>query len=139
MAGVPCILNESGKFGMLICYDIYFPEAARILALKKARLILVSSADWKPLETVVRRFIPSRALENNLHIVYVNRAGVEGDYHYFGESCIANPKGDIICRLSDREGFLVKEIDVGETQPPELSTFCLENRRPDIYDPLQMR
>lgn len=133
---LPVISTGFGNIGMLICYDIYFPEQARILALKNVKMILTSSADWKPFEKYVRILLSARALENNLNIIYVNRVGLEGDYEYFGESCIIDPEGETICRLSDKEELLVQEIDLDKTQPPELDTFCLENRRPEIYTEL---
>lgn len=81
-------------FGMLICFDIEFPELVRELAHAGADIALVPTALMAPYENVARVMVPARAMENGIHVVYANRVGTEGKLSYVGQSCIADPMGN---------------------------------------------
>lgn len=79
--------------GLLICFDIEFPEAARALALQGAQLIVVPDGNMDFSALVHSAMIPVRAMENQLFIAMCNRAGAGAQYTFAGESQIADPSG----------------------------------------------
>ena len=81
------------KVGILICYDIEFPEAVRSLALAGAELIAVPTALIQPFDIVSRTLIPARAFENQVYVAYAGMCGREGNLGYCGLSCIVGPDG----------------------------------------------
>ena len=80
-------------FGLLICYDIEFPEHARALARAGVSVILTPTANMEPFIGVNTILVPARALENAITIAYANYAGSEGDLTYVGHSLIVGPDG----------------------------------------------
>ncbi len=102
------------QFGLLICFDIEFPEPARALALNGMEILLVCSANMDPYGLFHRVFSISRAIENHSFVVYCNRIGENSSYRFVGESCIVTPTGEIIGDLSFNEGVLVRELKLRE-------------------------
>ena len=78
---------------LLICFDIEFPETARMLANKGAEIILVLDGMMKPHGHVHRRVVPVRALENQVYVLMANRVGAGDRYTFSGESQVADPHG----------------------------------------------
>jgi len=125
---------DIGKVGILICYDVGFPEAARTLCLKGAEIIFVPSAWRVEDENAWLLNIPSRALENQLYTVGVNRSGREGDLHLFGKSMVCDPNGRVILQMDyDLDEIALCEIDLDEVEKCRLGWGYLKDRRPDIY------
>lgn len=124
---------DFGKIGILICYDIGFPEAARTLCLKGAEIIFVPSAWRIEDENSWMLNFPSRALENQYFTVGVNRTGHEGNLHLFGRSMICNPLGEIIFQMDyDTDEVSIYEINLDEITKYR-SWGYLKDRRPEIY------
>ena len=69
--------HRGWKLGLLICYDVEFPEAVRGLALQGADAVLVPTANMEPFDEVQRVLLPARALENSLYLAYANACGTE--------------------------------------------------------------
>ena len=114
------------KIGLLICYDIEFPEAARALALRGAQLIAVPTASVEGFEyrNITSRLVPARAMENRVHVAYVNHTG--GDFS--GTSVCCNQAGDYSLLAGAEEGLLLARINL------ESSVFSyLKDRRPELY------
>ena len=89
------------KCGILICYDIEFPETLRHLADQGVQCVLAPTAlgaDWG---VVSERTAPARAFENGIYMAYANSAGTENGAAYFGGSCIVGPNGQDIARAGD--------------------------------------
>ncbi len=101
-------------FGVMLCYDIRFPELAKKLMLKGSRIIFVS-AEW-PLERIEHWILlnRARAAENQLFIAACNRVGESFGIKFGGNSLIVNPKGEILCQMGDKEGITTFEIDLAE-------------------------
>ncbi|SMY07527.1 carbon-nitrogen hydrolase family protein [Flavimaricola marinus] len=108
------------RFGLLICYDVEFPEHGRALARAGAQVILCPTANMMPYVNVNLIQVPGRALENGITIVYANYTGTEGDLTYVGYSVIAGPDGYPLGSKGKGEGLVVAE------QPTDL----LENGIP---------
>jgi predicted amidohydrolase len=89
------------SIGMLICYDVEFPENTRRLALQGADLIVVPTANMEGYDFVAQHLVPTRAYENQVFIAYANYCGQEADIAYNGLSCVVAPDG---CALAQAEG-----------------------------------
>ncbi|SIO56464.1 carbon-nitrogen hydrolase family protein [Paraburkholderia phenazinium] len=98
--------------GMLICYDIEFPETARALASLDADLLLVTNGNMDPFGPVHRRAIVARAMENQMFAALVNRTGSGDDNLVFpGESALIDPFGDVVCEAGAAETVLPATLD----------------------------
>ncbi|MFT4584180.1 MAG: putative amidohydrolase [Gammaproteobacteria bacterium] len=135
--------NRVAKIGdwsisLLICYDIEFPEAARLVALRGADLIIVPTALMAPYDRIPNLLIPARAYENQLYVAYANYCGVESNLNYCGKSTIACPDGAVYLQAEDSETIIVGELSRDVLRKSrELNTY-LEDRRPEIYAPLAL-
>lgn len=130
----PVFDTDIGKIGIMICYDAGFPEAARTLCLKGAEMIFIPAAWRIQDENSWLLNIPSRALENQLYTVGVNRSGHEGDLHLFGKSMACNPFGEVIMQMDyDSDEVAVCEIDLDEVERCRSDLGYLADRKPKIY------
>ncbi len=130
----PVFNTSYGKIGVMICYDAGFPEVARILALKGAEIIFQPSA-WRLEDKNTWEInTKSRALENALFLLAVNRVGIEGHLHLFGNSRLLNPRGDVIASLNDDiESSISASIDLDEIRAFRDYYRYLYDRRPGTY------
>lgn len=101
------------RFGVLICYDVEFPEHVRELARAGAQVILVPTANMMPFINVNQIIVPARAAENGVTIVYANYCGSEGDLDYTGHSIIAGPDGYALAAKGTGTGLCVAELPNG--------------------------
>ncbi len=102
------------KLGLMICYDIEFPEPARRLARAGAELIVVPTALMAPAGVIPTVLVPARAAENQVFVAYANRIGAEDHLHFVGQSCIVGPDGGVLARADERsETLLVADIEAG--------------------------
>lgn len=99
------------KVGMLICYDVEFPEATRALALAGADLIVVPTANMTEYDFVARSLVPVRAYENQLFVAYANFAGSEGGLQYGGLSVVAGPDGATLAQAGRDEVLVFATLD----------------------------
>ncbi len=122
-----------GNIGLMICYDLRFPELARALALQGVELVLVS-AQW-PLIRVLHWniLLQARAIENQLFLAGVNRCGHDSDLEYGGHSQVISPWGNIIVRADTTPCSLIGEIYFGEIREFRSKIPCLEQRVPEAY------
>ncbi len=129
------------KIGMLICYDGGFPEAARVLALKGADLIVLPT-NWPPgAETMSCFSTNSRAMENAVYFAAVNRVGTERGFSFIGCSRICDPTGTTMHGSCDAGEFVVRAtIDVAAARQkrivrvPGLHVIDrMADRRPEMY------
>lgn len=148
--------TEGGRIGTLICWDQWFPEAARIVALQGAAVIFFPTAigwlpeekqargqaQWEAWETTQR----SHAIVNGCFIVAVNRVGFEpapadgGGIEFWGQSFVAGPDGQILVRGSvGREELLLADLDLDTIGELRTEWPFLRDRRIDAYEPLNRR
>jgi predicted amidohydrolase len=119
---------DGSRVGMLICYDVEFPEAVRHLAVDGARAVLVPTANMTGFEAVQQFVVRSRAYENGCGVVYANYCGADDVFTYSGLSVICGPGGEVLAQASAQDEELVVADLVGES----LETF-LTDRRADLY------
>lgn len=129
---------------MNICYDSSFPEAARILALKGADLIVLPT-NWPPTSGLTADLIPNaRALENQVYFMSVNRVGKERGFEFIGKSKICDPSGrELAFANHDGEEILYGEIRPERARqkhlvniPGEHEVHRINDRRPELYEAL---
>jgi N-carbamoylputrescine amidase len=140
------------KIGILICWDQWYPEAARITSLMGAEILFYPTAigwsatqdqptneeQYNAWQTIQR----SHSIANGVHVVSVNRVGFEQDgaMKFWGGSFISNPFGTILCQTShDQEEVMVHEIDTDKTDRYRTHWPFLRDRRIDSYQPITKR
>jgi (R)-amidase len=121
------------RFGLLICYDIEFPEAARALAVRGIDCILVPTANMTPYGHRHRVFAQARALENHVYVAYCNRCGTSPDFEFPGESVLVDPFGRLTCEADSHETVLYGEVDLAVVSQSKQTFDYLAERRPDLY------
>ena len=156
-SGFKPIATSIGKLGVLVCWDQWYPEAARLMALAGADLFLYPTAiGWDPADTdaeqarqkdawtLIQR---SHAVANHLPVVVANRVGLEADpagqsegIQFWGGSFIAGPQGNIIAEADAHSAqYLIAEIDTGRTEYLRRIWPYFRDRRIDAYGGLSKR
>ncbi|MEU3194663.1 carbon-nitrogen hydrolase family protein [Streptomyces sp. NPDC006992] len=122
------------RLGLLICYDVEFPEAVRAHALAGTDLLLVPTALMRPYDTVATTLVPARAVESQLYVAYADRVGPEGAFDFAGLSCLAAPDGTVPVRADGRAAaLLVADVDPEELRASRDRNPYLADRRPELY------
>ena len=136
--------------GMLVCWDQWFPEAARLTALRGAQVLFYPTAigwyhgetdDEKPRQRDAWQTMQrSHAIANGVFVAAINRVGVEDDLTFWGHSFVADPGGRIIAQASgDKEEVLVAECDLSLIEQTRRGWPFLRDRRIDAYSGLLQR
>ena len=139
-----------GKIGVLVCWDQWYPEAARLTALHGAQILFYPTAiGWMPPEkdqygaaqhTAWETVQRGHAVANGCYVAAVNRTGVEENLEFWGQSFIADPYGQILQRASsDKEEILIQECDLGLIDEVRCNWPFFRDRRIETYGPLQKR
>ncbi len=130
----PVLETEFGMVGMMLGWDLSFPEVARTYALDGAELLLVL-ADWeRPYNEEWRTYLLSRAYENNCFVAAANRIGQDATYSFFGESMIISPRGQVYATVDQEvEGYAVARIDLDEVRKYREEFQMFQGRQPSAY------
>lgn len=142
----PFAVHDAGglRVGMHICYDGSFPESGRILSLLGADL-LVLPTNWPThSECAAEHQMPTRAMENTVYAIAVNRVGEESGFRFIGGSSIVDPTGRVLAKAGgDSEEILMAEVNPAIARQKhlvrvpgrhEINRF--RDRRPRFYDPI---
>ncbi len=143
--------TKFGKLGVLICWDQWYPEAARITSLMGAEILIYPTAiGWDTTEkdpsvdkeqynawqTIQR----SHAIANGVYVVAINRVGKEANQQFWGGSFVSNPFGSLLYLAShEKEENGVVEIDLDKTEYYRTTWPYLRDRRIDSYAPITKR
>lgn len=134
--------TQFGRIAVLICYDQWFPEAARCVALEGAEIIFYPTAighpdantpeegNWQEAWELIQR---SHAIASSVHVAAVNRVGREGEIRFFGSSFVCDAFGKIIARAADTEETLIATVDLSMNAAVRDSWGFFRNRRPETY------
>lgn len=149
-SGWPVWDTRYGKIGVLVCWDQWYPEAARLMALGGAEVLVYPTAiGWLPAEkaelgaaqhcaweTVQR----GHAVANGCYLAAVNRTGTEGDTEFWGRSFVVNPYGEITAKAStENEEILFHDIDLNAVEAFRRIWPFFRDRRIDAYGELTKR
>jgi len=130
----PAVFELNGwRIGLLICYEIEFPETARQLALAGADLIAVPTANMHEFDFVAQSLVPTRAYENQCYVAYANHCGSEGEIVYGGLSNIVAPDGAFLALAERDETMPVADLDRARLAASRERFPYLVDRRPDLY------
>lgn len=142
---LPVIPTEIGNIGLLVGYDLAFPEAARSLVLDGADLLCVV-ANWEaPQIDEWKTYVRARAYENAVFVAAANRIGEDVTLTFGGESMVVGPRGQIHASLASEtdpesgeplEGFAVARIDLDEVRKYREEFQFIQNRQPAVYKAL---
>jgi predicted amidohydrolase len=124
------------RIGLLICYDIEFPEPARRLALQGADIILIPTAQMQPYEQVARHVLPARAYENQVYTAYANHAGEDDGLSYVGLSSICGPDGKVLAMAGLGEEMLFASCSAEHQAAVRAADPFFADRRPALYGQL---
>ena len=125
---------EGMQWGIMVCYDLRFPEMARSLALQGAEVIVVPSAFPFPRINHWCTLLASRAIENQLYIIGANRAGADRDLWFCGSSRVVDPYGVLVASAPEvGEKLLFAEIVKGRVSEVRSSMPVFEDRRNELY------
>jgi len=127
---------DGWMIGILVCYDVEFPEPVRLLALAAAELVLVPTALMQPYDALPSILIPARAYENQLYVAYANYCGTAGNVTYCGSSLIAAPDGRCLAHAGRAEEMPSADISHDVLIASRRGNTYLADRRPALYGAL---
>ena len=129
-----CLAETSlGKIGVIICYDLRFPELSRRLALEGARVICVPAQWPKPRQEHWRTLLRARAIENQLYVVSCNACGQIGKLDFFGMSMVIDPKGEVLADAGENPGEITAVLDWQAMDDWRAQIPCFNDRCPACY------
>ncbi|MCW3993185.1 MAG: carbon-nitrogen hydrolase family protein [Candidatus Bathyarchaeota archaeon] len=130
--------TELGKIGLIICYDIFFPEVSRLTRLKGAQLIVCISASPATRRTFFETLTAARAIENTAFLAYVNLVGIEDGLQFWGGSRLVGPNGKTLVQAKyDEEDLVIDEINYADIRPTEAFVPILKDLRPELFEKLK--
>ncbi|MCQ4863877.1 carbon-nitrogen hydrolase family protein [Pseudoflavonifractor phocaeensis] len=136
-----CVVNAPfGKLGLLVCYDLRFPEPMREEALRGAELV-VHITNLPPAGNAYPDFFSrARACENRVFLLSSNRIGTERGFQFIGRSQILDPTGAVLAELTDCEGIIAADINLQQAgekdiivRPGVHEMHLFRDRRPELY------
>jgi predicted amidohydrolase len=134
----PVFETEIGKLGLIICYDVFFPEITRLLRLKGSQLIICISASPGVRREFFETLTVARAIENTAFLVYVNLVGVENGLQFWGGSRIVAPTGKIVSQAKyDEEDLVIGKIAYADLKQAETFVPTLRDLRPELFNLLK--
>jgi predicted amidohydrolase len=138
---LPTFETSFGQMGVLIGWDLAFPEVPRSLTLDGAELLCVC-ANWghppaqasEPYIDEWRTFVQARAMENAFFVAASNRIGEEYSYHFVGQSLIAGPRGEVYASMDEEiEGYAIAAIDLDIVRKTREDLQLIQCRVPEAY------
>jgi len=130
--------TKLGKIGLIICYDIFFPEVSRLTRLKGAQLIVCISASPAVRRTFFETLTVARAIENTAFLAYVNLVGIEDGLQFWGGSRLVGPNGKVLVQAKlDEEDLVICDVDYTDIRSVETFVPTLKDLRPEIFDKLK--
>lgn len=125
------------RLGLMVCYDMFFPELAKLESLMGAQMLVNISAAPTTSRQSFLKVMPARAAENGVFMAYANMAGVHGSLVFGGGSVIYGPRGDALASARELgEEILEHEVDFSELEVARRFRPLLRDSRPEVMDRL---
>jgi N-carbamoylputrescine amidase len=135
--GFPVFHTKIAPIGVQICWDNFFPEGSRILALKGAKIIFSPTAAAFASQRRWETVISSNAIANGVYIFRVNRVGSEEKQDFYGRSFCVSPDGEFLDKPTGmKDSIALMEIDLKNIEKARKEWPFLKDRRPEIYQGL---
>lgn len=142
---IPVAETEIGNIGLMLGYDLAFPEVARAMTLEGADLIC-AMANWEAANMDEwKTYTRARAYENSVFVVGSNRVGEDVTLTFGGDSMVVGPRGEILASLADetddetgapKEGFAIATVDLDDVRKNREEYQFLQTRQPAAYRPI---
>ena len=130
-------VTKFGKIGLLICYDIFFPEISRALSLQGADILICISATPSTTRKYFETIIPVRALENTVFMAYINLVGTQEDLVFWGGSQVYDPLGNLLVKAPYfKESIVTCDLDLKLLTKARANRPVIRDIRPEIYQDL---
>lgn len=127
--------TKLGKIGLMICFDTFLPELARILSLQGADILAVISAAPNTSKHFFDKVLPARAIENAVFVLYCNLVGTELNLVFAGGTQAIGPRGETIASAKDyREDIVVADIEVADLIPARNARATLRDAQPHLVE-----
>jgi len=134
----PVFETNIGKIGLMICYDVFFPELARLLRLQGSQLLICISASPSVRRTFFEVLTTARAIENTAFLAYVNLVGIENGLQFWGGSRLIASNGHVISQAKyDEEDLVIGTVDYADLERTETFVPALRDLRPEFFDSLK--
>ena len=129
--------TKYGKIGILICYDLFFPEICKAYSLQGADIIICISASPSITRKYFETLLPARAVENTVFMAYVNLVGTQEDLVFWGGSQMYSPMGDLLTKSPYfKENITTCDIDLNQLKIVRANRTVIRDIRPEIYHDL---
>lgn len=127
--------TDIGNIGISICYDGQFPEYTRTLALKGAEILCMiwNMPSFSNPPELLEHITATRAAENRMFVVSVNRVGVDGNIDFFGNSVISDPVGNFLAKAGEEETIITATLKEEILLEERLQQPVFRDRRPEMY------
>ncbi len=130
----PIFKTKHCNIGMCICYDIFFPELLKGMAMKGADLIVCISASPTISKNYFESVLPARAIENTVFMAYCNLVGEEEGLTFWGGSQLYSPKGELLVRAEYmKEDYVVYDVNLGMLKEARIARPTLRDTKADIF------
>lgn len=137
--------TEIGTIGMMVGYDLSFPEVGRSMVLSGAE-VLIALGNWEAAQIDEwKTYLRARAYENSVFVAGANRVGEDVTMTFGGDSMIIGPRGEVYATLADEtdettgeplEGFTIARVDLDEVRKYREEYQFIQNRQPAMYRPI---
>ncbi len=127
--------TKLGKIGLMICFDSFFPELAKVLALQGADILAVISAAPNTSKPMFDKVLPARAVENTCFVLYCNLVGTELNVVFAGGTQAIGPRGEYIGVAKDyKEDLVVVDLDLADLGPARQARPTIRDTQPHLVD-----
>jgi len=132
--GFPVIQTRYGRIGVQLCWDVFFPEGFRALALKGAQLIIAPTAAAFSSSVKWERMVTSAAIANGVYVFRVNRVGGTDRQRFYGKSFLVNPFGEITIEPTGKsDAVVLADVDLDNIEEARGIWGFFKDRRPEHY------
>ena len=127
--------TKLGKIGLMICFDSFFPELAKVLALQGADILAVISAAPNTSKPMFEKVLPARAVENTCFVLYCNLVGTELNIVFAGGTQAIGPRGEYIGVAKDyKEDLVLVDLDLADLGPARQARPTIRDTDPNLVD-----